>query len=284
MSAIRLASVLVSTALHGALALAFVDFQAGPQSLEAGTGNDLLRIEQGIAIDGVARLGEAPETIEAREVETTESSVATPEMEEVKAVEQVPPEPPREVAALEPPPPDALRTEKPNEIEDVIASPLGETREILTAPLLPPPKEVTPEPLEEVKEQPPPDIKPPQPKLVAMEQQVEQVAVIEQQAASQSMSGGDATLYTAYLGSIRTHVERHKVKPKSLGRGTTVVRFTISRTGEITSREVATSSGSAELDQAALAAIDKASPFPKFPDKMSRDQIVLSIPFRFITR
>lgn len=256
LSGLKASSLLMSSLLHGALALAFVDFKGG-RSLEAGTGNDLLRIEQGMAIEGLTRLGDAPETIEAREVEDRQASVARPELEEIKA---------NEVKPQEQPPPDEVRViEKPPEIKDVISSPLGPQQEI-----------------EQVA--PPPDVVKPQPKQVATEEQTKQVAVIEQKAASQNQEGGDATLYRAYLGSIRTHIERFKVKPKTLDAGTAVVRFTVSREGVIVNREVAVSSGSMKLDEAALAAIDKASPFPKFPDAISRQEIVLSIPFRFVTR
>lgn len=258
MSVVRYASLIASTVLHGTLALAFVDFQRGSPSLEAGSGTDQLRIEQGLAIEGLSRLGEAPDTIQARDAETVQASQAVAAIEEVKAVEKPPEE--------EPPPPDVPVTEQPPELKDVITSPLGPAQDIVTA-VQPPPPEVQP-----------------QPEQRASEYQPEQVAVIEQEAASQSQSGGDATLYSAYLGSLRTHVERFKVRPKRVSVGTVVVKFSIGKDGAIISREVATSSGSQELDLAALSAIDKAAPFPKFPDGMTRDRIDLSIPFNFVTR
>lgn len=255
MTPLRASSLLFSTALHGALLLAFVDFEGG-RSIEAGSGSDLLRIEQGIAVEGLTRLGDAPETIEAREVVEQQASVARPELEEIKASEPKPEEPPPEELPVR---------ELPPEMKDVVTSPLGPEQEIAARA-------------------PTPEIEQPRPKQVATEEQAEQVAVIEQKAASQSQTGGDATLYRAYLGSIRTHIERFKVKPKTVEKGTAVVRFTVERDGTITSREIATSSGHVTLDEAALAAIDKASPFPKFPDGIERQQIVLSIPFRFVTR
>ena len=257
MSALRASSMLLSVTLHAAFLAAFVDLAGSGRSLEEGTGNDLLRIEQGIALEGLTRLGDAPETVEAREVIEQQASVAQPEMEEVKAAEVKPEE--------EPPPDEVKPAEQPPEIEDVITSPLGKVQEIETV-----------KPIEQVER--------PQPKQVATEQQVEQVAVLEQKAASQAQEGGDATLYRVYLGSIRTHIEKFKVKPKVRESGTAVVRFAVGRDGQILEREVATSSGSPQLDAAALAAIDKAAPFPKFPDDFKREQIVLSIPFRFVTR
>jgi protein TonB len=247
MNGLRASTLLISAALHGVLVAAFINVAAGGRSLEQGTGNDLLRIEQGIALEGLTRLGDAPETIEAREVIEQQASVARPEMEEVKAAEVIKP------------------AEQPPELKDIITSPLGPTQDIVTEP-------------------PPPEVKRPQPKQVATEQQVEQVAVLEQKAASKAQEGGDATLYRAYLGSIRTHIEKFKVKPKSRAKGTVVVRFTLDREGKVVDRTVATSSGSRQLDAAALEAIDEASPFPKFPEDISREQIVLSLPFRFVLR
>ena len=257
MNGLRATSLLISAALHGVLMMAFVDFASGGRSLEQGTGDDLLRIEQGIALEGLTRLGEAPQTIEAREVIEQQASVAQPEMEEIKAAEVKPEE--------TPPPEEIPPQDQPTELKDVITSPLGPTQEIITAP-------------------PPPDVKRPQIKQVATEDQIEQVAVLEQKASSQSQDGGDATLYRAYLGSIRTHVEKFKVKPKAREKGTVVVRFTVDREGNVTEQTVSVSSGSTQLDAAALAAVAKAAPFPKFPKEMEREKIVLSLPFRFVLR
>lgn len=258
MSVLRASSLLFSVLLHGAALAFYIGFvSSGGASLEQGVGNDLLRIEQGIALEGLTRLGDAPQTIEAREVEEQQASLAQPELDEVKAAE-VPPE--------EQPPVEELETtEKPPELEDVITSPLG------------------PEAVEPITP-PPPEVERPQIKQVATEQQIQQVAVLEQKSAAKDQRGGDATAYRAYLGSIRTHIESFKVKPKARERGTVVVRFTIDRDGNVHSREIANSSGSSQLDAAALAAIDKAAPFPKLPDEFNRQQIVLSIPFRFVTR
>ena len=257
MNVLRALSLLLSAALHGSLLMAYVDFASGSRSLEQGTGNDLLRIEQGIALEGLTRVGEAPESIEAREVVEQQASIAQPELEEVKAAEVKPEE--------ERPPEEIEPQEKEPELKDIITSPLGPQQEIVMAP-------------------PPPEVERPQPKQVATEEQLEQVAVVEQKASSQEQEGGDATLYRAYLGSIRTHIEKFKIKPKAREKGTVVVRFTVDREGKVTDRMVATSSGSEQLDAAALAALEKAAPFPKFPKEIARDQIVLSLPFRFVLR
>mgnify|MGYP000196764322 CR=1 FL=1 len=256
MNVLRTSAIVLSTLLHGAVALAFVDFKGG-RSLEAGEGTDQLRVEQGIAIEGLSRLGDALETIEARDPETIAASEAVAALQEVKAAE-VPPE--------QPSPPEVPVTEQAPELKDVVTSPLGPAQEIVAAT------------------EPPPEVEKPQPAQVAREEQVEQVAVIEQQAAAKGQTGGDASAYMAYLGSLRTHVERFKVRPRNVKRGTVVVSFSIDREGAVLDRTGKTSSGYKELDLAALSAIDKAAPFPKFPDAMTRERIDLTIPFQFVTR
>ncbi|HRY08230.1 MAG TPA: hypothetical protein P5114_14040, partial [Hyphomicrobiaceae bacterium] len=81
MNALRAMSLALSAVLHGSLLVTYVDFATGSRSLEQGTGNDLLRIEQGIALEGLTRQGDAPESIEAREVVEQQASLAQPELE-----------------------------------------------------------------------------------------------------------------------------------------------------------------------------------------------------------
>lgn len=257
MNVLRSTSIVASVLLHSALALAFVDLNSNGYALQAGTGDDQFRIEQGLAIEGVARFGDAPETIEARDAETVEASQAVTAMQEIKAVE----------APSEPPPPeDVPTTTEPPELKDVVTSPLGSPQEIVTAMQVPPP---------EVQ---------PQPEQQQSEYQPEQVAVIEQEAASKSQTGGDTTLYNAHLGSIRAHMERFKLRPRKVANGEVIVRVSIDRDGAVVSREVQSSSGSEELDRLALAAVDKAVPFPKMPVTLNQERVDVAIPFHFMTR
>ncbi len=257
MNVLRSTSIVASVLLHSALALAFVDLKSAGNALQAGTGDDQFRIEQGLAIEGVARFGDAPETIEARDAETVEASQAVTAMQEIKAVE----------APSEPPPPeDVPTTTEPPELKDVVTSPLGPPQEIVT-----------------VMQVPPPQVQP-QPEQQQSEYQPEQVAVIEQEAASKSQTGGDVTVYNAYRGSIRSHIERFKLRPRKIANGEVIVKVSIDRDGMVVSREVQSSSGSQELDHLALSAIDKAVPFPKIPVALNSKTFDVSIPFHFVTR
>ena len=103
----------------------------------------------------------------------------------------------------------------------------------------------------------------------------------EQQSSGQALLGGDTTAQSAYLGTLRSRLERSKVSPRSGLIGTVVVHFVVDASGKVVSREVTVSSGHKILDDAALASIDKASPFPAMPKGLNQNQIDVSVPFRF---
>jgi protein TonB len=132
-----------------------------------------------------------------------------------------------------------------------------------------------PEP-EEVKE-------PPKPEQIATVQQTE-IAREEERASGQKQEGGDATAMSAYRGKLFTHISGKKINPRSRDAGVAVVRFTVGPNGELMSREIATSSGSKTLDDAAIASIEKAAPFPPMPSEVKKEPMVVSVPFRFTVR
>ncbi len=152
------------------------------------------------------------------------------------------------------------------EVEEtkVIASETGPEQEI---------EEIKPEPVTE-----------PVPPQVATVEQVPQVAVEEKRAASAPKSGGEATAHSKYLGQLRTHLEKRKVNPRTRQVGTAIVRFTVGASGELLTREIARSSGNKQLDDAAIASIERAAPFPAMPQDIDREPLVVSVPFRFTVR
>ncbi len=97
-------------------------------------------------------------------------------------------------------------------------------------------------------------------------------------------SGGEATSHSKYLGKLRTHLEKRKVNPRTRQVGTAVVRFTVDAAGQLLTREIATSSGNKQLDEAAIASVEKAAPFPAMPEDLVSGPIVVSVPFRFTVR
>src|SRR5690606_30763750 len=123
-------------------------------------------------------------------------------------------------------------------------------------------------------------------------QEVEQVAVIEQteisveeqRAAGAKQEGGRATALSAYRGKLYSKISRKKVTPRSRRVGTVVVRFTVGRQGELLSSEIAKSSGHQVLDEAAIASINRAAPFPPMPSEADDGPLVVSVPFKFSVR
>lgn len=236
---IKLITCLLSFALHAAFAAYFLVVPGG-QSLHEGSGDDLFVVEQGIAIAAIARLGKSQIAAASFEAEPTELSEARPEIEEIKAQEEV-------------------------EETEVISSMEGPVQEELP--------EVKPEPIEQ-----------PRPEQVATLEQTEPVAVQERQSSGEAQFGGSTADKRAYLGKLQSQLEGKKVQPHSPLKGTVVVRFTLDPSGAIVSREVAESSGSKVLDDAALASIDRAAPFPPMPESISDATMVVSVPFKFSVR
>jgi protein TonB len=168
------------------------------------------------------------------------------------------------VQAAPPPPPEEL---KPDELRDVIASDASTVEQQVVKTDDPPP----------IKEPPPPE-------SVQAQPRPEQVAVVTQQSSGEAKSGGDAKMLGIYLGKINSHVQRAKINPRSGRSGTVVMRFTIDVTGKLLSKEIAKSSGSKILDEAATAALDRAAPFPPIPPEVSIRPLAFTQPFKFIIR
>jgi periplasmic protein TonB len=93
--------------------------------------------------------------------------------------------------------------------------------------------------------------------------------------------GGNASMFSAYLGVVHAKIERTKVNPHSKIAGTVVVRFEVASSGTLLSQEIVTSSGSRILDDAALASLQRAAPFPPMPVGAAEPSVVLTMPFRF---
>jgi len=135
------------------------------------------------------------------------------------------------------------------------------------------PPEVVPEPVKE-----------PVPEQIATVEQTEQVAVEEKRAAAAAKTGGETTARSAYFGQLRSHLEKRKVNPRTRQVGTAVVRFTVDASGQLLTREIASSSGNKKLDEAAIASVDRAAPFPAMPTELDSEPLVVSVPFRFTVR
>lgn len=235
---LRVLTWLLSFALHGAV-VGILLITPGGAALEEGEGEDTFIVEQGIAIEGVARSGEAEVAVEAVEAPPPVLQSAPPK-EEVKPIEE--------------------------DVQHVIGSESGPEQEKVTL-------EPKPEEIREVR---------PEQQIAAVQQT--EIAVEEQKAAGARQTGGSTTAISAYRGRLYSHITKNKVNPRSRVAGTVVVRFTVSPQGELISREIATSSGSKLLDDAAVASIDRAAPFPAMPSEAAEGPLVVSVPFKFSVR
>ena len=114
--------------------------------------------------------------------------------------------------------------------------------------------------------------------------QPEQAVIVTEQSSGQEKTGGDATATSRYLGQIYDQVKRAKVNPRSHSTGAVIVKFTIGTDGALLSREVLKSSGAAVLDNAAIAALERAAPFPGIPPEVSPRAMTFTQTFRFLVR
>jgi len=170
-------------------------------------------------------------------------------------------------------PPQVLQSAPP--VEEV--KPIEEDAQAVISSENGPDQEKVVEEIEEVVKEAPEE------RLAAIEQT--DIAIEEQKAREEvAKTGGDATVMSAYRGRLFSHISRKKVNPRSRQSGTVVVRFTVGPQGELISREITASSGSKLLDDAAMASIDRAAPFPPMPSEASNEPLVVSVPFKFSVR
>jgi protein TonB len=106
----------------------------------------------------------------------------------------------------------------------------------------------------------------------------------EQQNIGSKLTGGEITARRAYMGEIAKKLQKNKINPRSKETGTVLLRFTVDPKGEILTRTVIQSSGSKLLDDAALASLERAAPFPPVPGGDAGGPLELQVPFRFLTR
>ena len=103
-------------------------------------------------------------------------------------------------------------------------------------------------------EKPKPETMPPAPETRALPKN-ERVAEFSQAASNK------------YMALLLGHLERFKRYPAAAhgAAGKVLVKFEISRAGEVTSANVVQSSGNSALDDEAIEIVRRASPFPPFP-------------------
>ena len=96
---------------------------------------------------------------------------------------------------------------------------------------------------------------------------------------------GTKQTFSEFLQKVRERikeVQRFPPNVRNLEEGSsTTIRFTLLKDGTIRDPKVSISSGSRALDNAALAAVQNAEPYPPFPDGQAGSQIRLELPIVF---
>lgn len=250
---------------------------------------------------------ETPPT-ETPPVETLPAEIALPPVEDMPLpAELAPPEP---VAASEPPPlelppPDIETPPLPDELtppEQPAVDPATVTIDPPPVADIPLPAELTPPPPRQetprVEAVPPPRPSPP-PRREQVRPPVQRERTERQPPRRQpppaarppsAASAGrgvtsQATARTAtpppsYLGRVMAQL--HRAKPAGTGQqGRAIVRFSIQRSGAVAGVGLATSSGNGAVDQAALAMVRRAAPFPPLPAEYGPASMPLTVPVNF---
>jgi protein TonB len=98
---------------------------------------------------------------------------------------------------------------------------------------------------------------------------------------------GSASIST-YQARLAAHLRRFRAYPAAAAdqgiRGTATVTFTVNGSGAVMSARLAGGSGHAILDEAAVAMVKRASPFPPIPAALAQSTMTVTVPVRFDRR
>jgi periplasmic protein TonB len=240
------------------------------------------------AAPGEQQAQTAPEPEQKREDETAKVEDQPPPVEEAKPVEDQPP--PTDLAAVEPKQEPVVET--PPEPEKAVTLPADEPLEThapKVAAVPPEPMPVEPEP---PKSQTKPEVKPqpvqhrePKPKQPAAHPKADRQKTASREAerpgsrtsAAGGTGPGRSQSYSNWIGLVYAHLARYQ-RANQANQGLVVVRFSLDASGSVRSVSVARSSGFANLDAEAQAAVRRASPFP--PPPLGTSSVTAPIRYR----
>ena len=102
-----------------------------------------------------------------------------------------------------------------------------------------------------------------------------------QTAGNQRASEAGNAAVSNYPGQVAKKLSRAARSTRARDRGEVLVSFTVSRNGAVSGVRIARGSGSQQLDQAALATVNRAAPFPPIPEASGRANWTFNLPIAF---
>jgi periplasmic protein TonB len=263
-------AALVVAALHVGLVAAYLVFRPAPVDRAEAPVIDVAFMP---AINAPASA--APEAQPAEPVPPVQQSVAEPEPPQEMTEPAQQPEPVPPPVALTTPLPEPIRPEEPalTVPPPKSAEPPPQARKPETAPERPAHKRAVDDKADKEKRQ---AAAPPKPAAAQASRPSRMAAAPNSGADSEGATAGRAS----WESELAAHIRRYATYSANGSReaGTVRVGVTIDRNGRLLSRRLAGSSGSSTLDSAAMAVIERAQPYPRFPAGMSQAQIALTIP------
>ncbi|MFD2238901.1 energy transducer TonB [Aureimonas populi] len=199
------------------------------------------------------------------------------------------PEPEPEIVEPEPQIEEPLPEPEPEPAPEEIPEPPAEAEAVINVPVptirpTPPPRRQAqreePRRQETRREQPRrQEATPPRQQQQRRQAPAPSAASQGQQSRQASQGASSSSVSPArWQQQVQARLNRFKRPPRGGGRGTVQVAFTISGSGAASGVRLARSSGNANLDQAALQLVQRASPFPAPPGGRS---ISLTVPIRY---
>ncbi len=268
-----IAAVAVALGLHAGVAALMIR-GARPEPLDAG-GGDAIAVELDPVEGEAAKPDEVQPAVPAYEASTAAAAAAPAEASQAtpQPVDTPPPTPapPVEPPPVEPPPPPVTQPPPPP-IADPPPPP-SEASPDVSAP--PPPVAPAPEPK---LPEPPRPVAPP---VEATQASAVSAASAAAEDAAPSVRKLAAARETAWRGKLVPHLNRYRRFPPGVGSGTARVGFTIDGDGRVTAVSIVTGSGDAALDDAALALVRRASPFPAPPAGVTGHGLSFVVPVHY---
>jgi protein TonB len=278
------AAALVVCALHIGLAAAYLLLKPEPEARAEATVIDVAFMPE----------TQAPAPAVPQSVDRPPS----PEQPSADPPADVPPPAQAVVPEPEPPPaktetmvqPEPAPTPLALSIPELPAEPKSPDQVAVLPPPEAKPEEVAPPPPREKAPTPPPEPtsrkpvhdekvqketrKPPPPKAVASPES--KPARLASAPNPGQQSEGAETGRASWLSEFIAHMRGYNTYSASGSKesGTVRISLTIDRNGRLLSHRVAGSSGSPALDRAALDAVQRAQPFPRFPASMTQAQML----------